>query len=82
MVKSCYQRLYDSSIAYGMKKALVAEQRKTDMQNRILMLEKESRDVDEHCEQMEEYIERVQRESAHEREARNREHEAAKHEMR
>ena len=25
MVKSCYQRLYDSSIAYGMKKALVAE---------------------------------------------------------
>ena len=59
MVKSCYQRLYDSSIAYGMKKALVAEQRKTDMQNRILMLEKESRDVDEHCEQMEEYIERV-----------------------
>lgn len=52
------------------------------MQNRILALEKESRDVDEHCEQMEEYIERVQRESAHEREVRNKEHEAVKHEMR
>ena len=31
MVKSAYQNLYDSSIAYGMKKALVATESKQQM---------------------------------------------------
>ena len=44
MVKKTLQGLYDSSIAYGMKKALVAEQRKADMQTRIKLLEKENKE--------------------------------------
>ena len=33
MTIQAYQTLYESSIAYGMRKALMAEQRKNDMQN-------------------------------------------------
>ena len=35
MTIQAYQTLYESSIAYGMRKALMAEQRKNDMQNSI-----------------------------------------------
>lgn len=35
MVKKAYQSLYDSSIAYGIKKALVAEQRRIDQNSYI-----------------------------------------------
>ena len=52
------------------------------MQNRIHKLEKESRDVDEQCEQMEDYIERVQRESEEERKSLNKDHDQTKLEMR
>ena len=33
MTMDAYQTLYESSIAYGMRKALMAEQRKNNMQN-------------------------------------------------
>ena len=35
MTIQAYQTLYESSIAYGMRKALMAEQKKNDMQNSI-----------------------------------------------
>ena len=36
MTIQAYQTLYDSSIAYGMKKALVGESKKDEMKNRQL----------------------------------------------
>ena len=54
MYKETLQGLYDSSIAYGLKKALVAEQRKKDMHQRIAMLEKENKDLEAECIEMEE----------------------------
>lgn len=45
MVKSTLQRLYDSSIVYGMKKALLADKDKTQMNDRINSLEKENREL-------------------------------------
>lgn len=60
MVKKTLQGLYDSSIAYGMKKALVAEQRKADMQTRIKLLEKENKELERQSAEMEERIELVQ----------------------
>ena len=60
MVKSTLAGLYDSSIAYGMKKALVAEQWKADMTTKILMLEKENSDLEAKCQDMNEYIETTQ----------------------
>ena len=53
MSKNALQGLYDSSISYGMKKALVAEQSKKDMQSKISKLEKETRDLENQCAQME-----------------------------
>ena len=63
MVKKTLQGLYDSSIAYGMKKALVAEQRKADMQTRIKLLEKENKELERQSTEMEERIEFVQQQA-------------------
>lgn len=35
MTIAAYQSLYESSIAYGMRKALMAEQKKVEMQNTV-----------------------------------------------
>jgi dynein light intermediate chain, axonemal len=56
MVTKSYQSLYDSSIAFGMKKALVATKAKTDMVERIKALEKENNSLDEKTAAMQEYI--------------------------
>ena len=45
MLKSSLQQLYDSSIAYGLKKALIAYQTKTDMAEKIKALQKENNDL-------------------------------------
>jgi len=46
MTIASYQTLYESSIAFGMRKALQAEQHKADMLNKIKALEKEKSDLD------------------------------------
>jgi|TARA_B110000977_G_scaffold178059_1_gene235232 dynein light intermediate chain len=38
MTIQAYQTLYESSIAYGMRKALMAEQKKNEMQTNITQL--------------------------------------------
>ena len=38
MTIQAYQALYESSIAYGMRKALMAEQKKNEMQTNITQL--------------------------------------------
>jgi dynein light intermediate chain len=53
MTIQAYQTLYESSIAYGMRKALMAEQRKNDMQNSI-------RQLDEECESLTKEVERLE----------------------
>lgn len=52
-----YQTLYESSIAYGMRKALMAEQYKSDMEAKIKSLEKECDDLDQEIIQREQEIE-------------------------
>ena len=54
MYKQTLQNLYESSIAYGMKKALVAQQSKHKMQKSISDLEKECKTLDAQIEQLEE----------------------------
>merc|ERR1712205_137924 len=46
MTIAAYQTLYESSIAFGMRKALQAEQGKSDMENRIVQLEGEKKDLE------------------------------------
>ena len=54
MYKQTLQNLYESSIAYGMKKALVAQQSKHQMQKQISDLEKECKMLDAAIVQLEE----------------------------
>jgi len=53
MTKHALQGLYDSSIAYGMKKALISQHRKNTMTTRIKELEKENNELSEKCEELE-----------------------------
>ena len=53
MVKRSLQQLYDSSIAYGLKKALIAYQSKTDMHDRIKALQKENNELRKTIESLE-----------------------------
>jgi dynein light intermediate chain len=46
MTIASYQTLYESSIAFGMRKALQSEQNKVEMLNRIKLLENEKREYE------------------------------------
>jgi dynein light intermediate chain, axonemal len=74
MNKHTYQGLYDSSIAYGLKKALAAEQRRLNQAERIQMLEKQCKELEQKCQEREDYIERVTSEEKEERDRLNEEH--------
>ena len=56
MVTKSFQNLYDSSIAYGMQKALVATKTKTEMIEKIKALEKQNSDLDLETARLQEYI--------------------------
>ncbi|KAJ1339149.1 hypothetical protein BSLG_006287 [Batrachochytrium salamandrivorans] len=47
MSVAAYQTLYESSVAFGMRKALQAEQGKSDMENRIKELEDDKRQLEQ-----------------------------------
>ena len=46
MTIASYQTLYESSIAFGMRKALQSEQSKVDMQEQIKALEEECKELE------------------------------------
>jgi dynein light intermediate chain len=46
MSLSAYQTLYESAIAFGMRKALQSEQGKADLETRTLQLEAEKRELE------------------------------------
>lgn len=52
MTIQAYQTLYESSIAYGMRKALMAEQRKNDMNNSIRQLDEECDSLKKECDRL------------------------------
>lgn len=75
MTIQAYQTLYESSIAFGMRKALMAEQKKTEMQQNIKNLETTSEDLEREVENLEQEIfdmekrdeeERLREQKAHE----------------
>jgi dynein light intermediate chain len=56
MTVQAYQTLYESSIAYGMRKALQAEQRKAEMLIKINQLNAACEDLDETVLELKEII--------------------------
>ena len=60
MTIQAYQTLYESSIAYGMRKALQAEQKKAEMQNKIKQLESECSELTKQTENLYKKIEEIE----------------------
>ena len=56
MTIQAYQTLYESSIAYGMRKALMAEQKKNEMQTNIQQLRTMCDELDGECAKLDQQI--------------------------
>ena len=73
MTIQAYQTLYESSIAYGMRKALMAEQRKNEMETNIKHLEDTcdelNREVDRLHQEIDDIVKRDKEESARDQKA-------------
>jgi dynein light intermediate chain, axonemal len=74
MTISAYETLYESSIAYGVRKALVAEQRKLDLSARIKELNSTKRELQQQVENLKNTIEATQARAQERREAEEKSH--------
>ena len=74
MTISAYQTLYESSVAFGMRKALQAEQGKADMEARIKTLESEKKDLDRQVQELKSKVEAVERRESERRAMSERKH--------
>eukprot|EP00331_Platyophrya_macrostoma_P002069 CAMPEP_0176428602 /NCGR_PEP_ID=MMETSP0127-20121128/13242_1 /TAXON_ID=938130 /ORGANISM="Platyophrya macrostoma, Strain WH" /LENGTH=248 /DNA_ID=CAMNT_0017810305 /DNA_START=22 /DNA_END=768 /DNA_ORIENTATION=+ len=74
MTIQAYQTLYESSIAFGMRKALQAEQRKTQMMNEIKQLEAQVKDLEGNVESLQQQIEDIEESEKQRQEAEEKKH--------
>ncbi|NXP03017.1 IDLC protein, partial [Thinocorus orbignyianus] len=74
MTLAAYQTLYESSVAFGVRKALQAQQGKADMERRIAELEEEKRELEKQVSE-----EKAKCEAVEKREAERRQIEEKKH---
>jgi dynein light intermediate chain len=68
MTISAYETLYESSIAYGVRKALIAEQRKIDLDQKLKELQSNKRDLQQQVENLKNTIEMTQQRALEKRE--------------
>merc|ERR1719171_1878202 len=61
MTIAAYQTLYESSVAFGMRKALQAEQGKADMEARIKQLEAEKKDFERQVQELKAKAEAIEK---------------------
>lgn len=71
---SAYETLYESSIAYGIRKALMAEQRKTELDANINELKAKQQDLRQQVENLKKSIESTQIRAQEKREAEEKAH--------
>uniref|UniRef100_A0A7S2C1N4 Uncharacterized protein n=1 Tax=Florenciella parvula TaxID=236787 RepID=A0A7S2C1N4_9STRA len=67
MTIAAYQTLYESSIAFGMRKALMAEYRKAEMEAKVKQLESEKEDLERQVSDLTLKLESVQKKEAEKR---------------
>jgi len=61
MSLTAYQTLYESSIAYGMRKALEAEQGKTDMEAKLAQTEEDKKELERQVQELKAKIEFIEK---------------------
>lgn len=74
MTLAAYRTLYESSVAFGMRKALHAEQNKVDMQAQIRNLEREKEELERQVAELSTKCEAIERREAERRQADERKH--------
>jgi dynein light intermediate chain, axonemal len=74
MTLAAYRTLYESSVAFGMRKALHAEQSKVDMQATIRNLEREKEELERQVAELNTKCETIERREAERRAADERKH--------
>ncbi|PRP77831.1 hypothetical protein PROFUN_14150 [Planoprotostelium fungivorum] len=74
MTTTAYQTLYESAIAWGMRKALESEQGKADMEKKIEVLEEDKKDLERQLQELKSKCEFIEK-----RENERRAHEEKKH---
>ncbi|XP_023676988.2 axonemal dynein light intermediate polypeptide 1 [Paramormyrops kingsleyae] len=74
MTLAAYQTLYESSVAFGMRKALQTEQGKSDMEKKIEQLEKEKKELDRQVNEQRARCEAVEKREAERRQADEKKH--------
>ncbi|XP_069613012.1 axonemal dynein light intermediate polypeptide 1 [Ranitomeya imitator] len=74
MTISAYQTLYESSVAFGMRKALQAEQGKSDMEKRIAELEQEKKDFERLVNEQKAKCEAIEKREAERRQVEEKKH--------
>ncbi|XP_075378401.1 axonemal dynein light intermediate polypeptide 1 [Mycteria americana] len=74
MTIAAYQTLYESSVAFGMRKALQAEQGKSDMEKRIAELEEEKRELERQVSEQKAKCEAIERRENERRQTEEKKH--------
>lgn len=74
MTISAYETLYESSIAYGIRKALMAEQKRTELDQKLRQLALNKRDLQNQVESLKRTIESTLTRSSERREAEEKAH--------
>ena len=74
MTVKAYQNLYESSIAYGMRSGLIAEEQKKSFSEKIEKIDEENENLEKKIEQLEKEIEFLTKHDQEERERINEEH--------
>lgn len=74
MTLAAYQTLYESSVAFGMRKSLQAEQGKADMEQKVTQLEQEKKDLEAQVIQLKAKCDEIEKREAERRTADERKH--------
>ena len=74
MTIAAYQTLYESSVAFGMRKALQTEQGKAEMEQRIQQLEAENKELERQVNEMKLKCEAIEKRENERRQAEEKKH--------
>ncbi|CAL8069163.1 unnamed protein product [Calicophoron daubneyi] len=74
MTIAAYQTLYESSVAFGMRKALQAEQGRADMERVIANLEQDKRDLERQVHELKTKCEHIEKRAAEQRQLEEKKH--------
>jgi dynein light intermediate chain len=74
MTVAAYETLYESSIAYGIRKALMAEQKRTELESKIRQLASLKKDLNQQVENLNRTIENTQARAIERRESEEKAH--------